>query len=397
MKAKTMIVVFVLLFLSLSVFYSCRFVYGKTVHCPARAGEVIREEQVAGAAEKDKLVEEEVDEKGNKVELWCIDGTWFGKRYAPKGGTAVWVGKCAFPGGRNGQDKCSPDANKNGKPDEWEKISWTNVEPPPNGTHDWDYEYTAKGPNKGKLLIQKTEGHWSAPYQKPDGKWYRKYVTDKVVDSDTIDAPAKFEDLKFKGVPIDPPDPNGTEGAAAPIFEFSMLQTGPTWKYGLTIPILAGTGTSDDPYVGLPTSIVSGDTLTIAGAAITNAYVGGHASLPEFGGWAVSGQGACFVTYVATSNATLSPGEIADGFTLQSCPNAPSGETGYVAYGDGLNSAGMTTGPVYAVPVGGYSVLVAKTKADLPASYIGVASTILVATVAATVCVKRVKRRKEKQ
>jgi hypothetical protein len=59
---------------------------------------------------------------------------------------------------------------------------------------------------------------------------------------------------------------------------------------------------------------------------------------------------------------------------------------------------GDISGPVPApVPVGGYSVLTAKPMPDLLASYIGLASTIIVAAIATAVYVKRVKRRKEKQ
>jgi len=60
-----------------------------------------------------------------------------------------------------------------------------------------------------------------------------------------------------------------------------------------------------------------------------------------------------------------------------------------------MNFTGETT-EYSAVGVGGYSVLIVKPKPDLPASYIGFASTIMVATVATAVYVKRVKRRKEK-
>jgi len=49
------------------------------------------------------------------------------------------------------------------------------------------------------------------------------------------------------------------------------------------------------------------------------------------------------------------------------------------------------------VPVGGFSVLIDKPKPDLLAPYIGLASTIIVATAATAIYVKRVKHRKEKQ
>jgi len=56
---------------------------------------------------------------------------------------------------------------------------------------------------------------------------------------------------------------------------------------------------------------------------------------------------------------------------------------------------GTVTTTVGVVGVGG--VVVPVDKLALSAPYIGLASTIIVATVAAAVCVKRVKRRKEKQ
>jgi len=76
-----------------------------------------------------------------------------------------------------------------------------------------------------------------------------------------------------------------------------------------------------------------------------------------------------------------------------SSPNSIEGEVGALANGFG----GQIVGPVLPTPVGGFAVLIDKPKPDLSGPYIGLASSIIVATVATAIYVKRVRHRKKKQ
>jgi hypothetical protein len=102
---------------------------------------------------------------------------------------------------------------------------------------------------------------------------------------------------------------------------------------------------------------------------------------------------------------TVDPNGVRWGFNITATPTGeavPEGTENYTHGGiAGLDKYDWTPGnPLNGTaptPVGGYAVLIAKTKAGESASYFGLVSTILLATVARAVCVKRAKRRKEKQ
>ena len=310
------------------------------VTCPPSDG-VIEEKNVGGGAALDKLVERQEDEKGNIVELWCIDDTWFGKRYVPKTGAAVWVGKCWFDEGKNNQGKCSPDANDNGKPDEWQKISWKNVEPPGAGSLDWLYNYYCTGPNAGKLKVWETTGHWSDS-EKINGKWVQKWITTKYKDYSFEDAPTNFSGIPGH-MPSGIKSPKQVPGIAVGLFEINPLQLGPVWEYKISLPAIGGTGDSIDPFLGFPVDICPGDTWTLAAAGVSNPYVTGSAASA---GWAVAGWGACYVsyTYAGVDTFVLDPGYAIQGFCFQS--NAIPGTQHWTCYGEGLNYADTTTAPI---------------------------------------------------
>jgi hypothetical protein len=146
------------------------------------------------------------------------------------------------------------------------------------------------------------------------------------------------------------------------------------------------------------------DTTVMQECRLTNAPTLSLSKLTGYPGEVINAYGSFFTPNTTvtlffeltsiTSVMTDSYGTFETTFTI---PSAIPGDY----YVDAIDLAGQidfniltVTSPV---PVGGYSVLIAKPKPDLAASYIGLASTILVATVATAVCVKRVKRRKEKQ
>jgi len=77
------------------------------------------------------LGEVQIDDQGNKIEIWCIEiqggvGNSFGFRYVPKNCKPRWIGRCAFVGGQNTYSKDpNSDADRNGIPDGWSETGWT--------------------------------------------------------------------------------------------------------------------------------------------------------------------------------------------------------------------------------------------------------------------------------
>lgn len=269
----------------------------------------------------------EPDDKGNLVETWCLQpnakhgGDDFGYLWKPKVGNAVWVGACVFGCGRNKPNKQFVDKDDgkgggkpNGVPDEFTKLTWLNAEPPPAGTKDWDFSFDT---GTGKLRIGKTEGKWSDPYVDPkDGKTKRKYESTEI-DSDTIDAPENFEDLKFKGTQLT--SLNGSDGLGAEAFAALLNPSASgTLNFTLLANALGGDGTPADPFDGVITSIFSGDTFTIGAREISNPFVTGLALLPAFGAWHVGAFDDSFVSYVASTSVDFSPGTDISGFGFNS-------------------------------------------------------------------------------
>ena len=114
------------------------------------------------------LDEFQVDDAGNKLEVWCIEiaggvGNSYGYRYIPAGGQPRWIARCAFKGGVNRDTKePTADANKNTRPDGWSKVTWTSEDDGGGGAgdpkdddkvagkKDYDWEYTPGNPGNLK-------------------------------------------------------------------------------------------------------------------------------------------------------------------------------------------------------------------------------------------------------
>ncbi len=172
-----------------------------------------------------------VDDKGNQLEIWCIDGgtPWYALVFTPAGGGAQrLVGKCPFGGGCNSKWKFDDtDADGNGKPDCITKTVWISRdqwgrkpgEGPTGGDDDGDgnvdwYKYTYD--------VEKNEV-WTECWQSKDGKGDGDYdgtdEPDVMVDK-CHGAPKEgdfgFEDLKPEDptvatVPVPDEEPVPTE------------------------------------------------------------------------------------------------------------------------------------------------------------------------------------------
>lgn len=311
-----------------------------TVWCPPKPKDVIGTGQVNGIkTPPDMLLEKQKDEAGNLVELWCVDNSYFGKRYVPLGDTtkAVWVGKCAFPGGKNMEDKCTPP--EKGKITTWEKLSWTNSTK--DGKQDWHYEYDVAN---DKLKIWKTKSHLEKHTGK-DGKKYVYPVVDEKIEPPFYDGSGINDWEKLPGIDDYPAPPAEGPGWAGPQFDvFLQEHTGPTWQYGFYVPTLGGVGTENDPFFGFSVEIEKDDIWSISGCGIYEPFVTGDAALSEWGAWTVIDSDSNFVTYQATQTVTLMPGFDISGLCFQSI--APEGQVQWVGYGKGMNYADYTTGPV---------------------------------------------------
>jgi hypothetical protein len=276
------------------------------------------------------LLNTEKDDKGNVIETWCLQanashgGPDFGSLWRPAGGgPSVWIGACVFPGGVNRPNKqfvdVGPNGKPNGVPDEFTKVTWFNVEPPPNGTHDWDFSFD---PASGNLIINKTSGGWVPVVNTNTGK-VRFAYTNKVIGSVTNPAPTNFGGLKFtNGMQITSTSgSNGVSGEALAAALVNYSSNSYSWEYALNVPNFGGSGGTSDPLVGLDVDVVAGDTFTIGGVDINEPFVGGSAELTNNGGWTVENYDTAYgtyVTYVATTSASLDPGTVLDGFFFTS-------------------------------------------------------------------------------
>jgi hypothetical protein len=226
------------------------------------------------AGETGWLVTNEVDDSGNKIELWCLQpgnghsGPDFGVLYRPKGGTPVWTGACVFPEGKNHMNKKfvdvsgGPNGEPNGIPDLFTKITWYNIEyysdtnaTPWTGTNDWEYSYD---PATGALRIGKSTGKW---VKVPGGyEWGRSNVVYETNSS----APGGFGGLKF-GTNIITASFGG-DGRALEAYGavFSNANSG-HWEYALQAnsfdPVSPDTNNSSI----FTTLLTPGDAFTIGG------------------------------------------------------------------------------------------------------------------------------------
>jgi len=320
------------------------------IYCPPAPGDWIL---VDG---DDYLLEVKCDECGNRFEVWCIADTWFGVRYVPKTGNPVWIAGCFFGSGVNQQSVFGADANHNGIKDEFTGFEWINIEPYPDGTYDWHFQYHLTGVDAGKLTISETRGVWTWT----GSAWTYSWITSS---SKTVTPPSDFFGLfplldEVPGSSEPPSDGSGAvvvpdyglSGQQAQQQQQSQQQTQQSWPFDLVIPTFAGTGTLDDPYVALPLQVAAGDTLTIAAHGVTAASVEPPASLAAFGGWRVSSWTSSYVTYVATHDAQIELGahdpdepDAIPGFIIESV--CPGSWINYSASGAGLNHDGLVWGP----------------------------------------------------
>lgn len=94
------------------------------------------------------------DDLGNKVQVWCIDKSFYALLYTPMGGNQRFVGRCPFGGGRNAvslfvQTDASgkPDSDGNGKYDHIQGAVWISHDgpEPPNYVDDEGLDPTDPG------------------------------------------------------------------------------------------------------------------------------------------------------------------------------------------------------------------------------------------------------------
>jgi hypothetical protein len=295
--------------------------------CPPSVAKFGPPKPVPGkAGEMGWLLEEEVDQAGNKLQTWCLQalagkhgGPDFGSLWKPTGAAdedAVWVGACTFPQGRNQPNKGFAERNNDGVPDLFTTLTWVNVQPPPDGTNDWEYSYDTA---TNKLTVKKTKGVYERVNDPQTGKLKgHLYKHRSVVDTDTYDAPKEFKGLHFKDTQISYLSGRNGVSAEAMSLEFETVSPAGVWAYVLRVNNQGGSGTESDPFVGFMVSLIAEDTLTLAAADMQYPFVTGLAALPQYGGWVVDSFTSNAVTFRATSSADFIPGTLIDGFGFSS-------------------------------------------------------------------------------
>ena len=115
------------------------------------------------------------------------------------------------------------------------------------------------------------------------------------------------------GAKLDPDyvDQNGTGNQP---FSVSASLIGAKVDINLMTTVIGGSGTLSDPYVGLFTSLVSGDELIIDGSGISNPTVTGLAATIAAGGWIVDSFTSDYVIFCDTADVTFDPLSIISGF-----------------------------------------------------------------------------------
>ena len=186
-------------------------------------------------------------------------------------------------------------------------------------TSDWDFKYD---PATNKLTVAATQTNWQFAGQ------LRNPITGQVITNIftptgtanqagypiTYNAPGTFDGLVDKnGAKLDPDyvDQNGTGNQP---FSVSASLIGAKVDINLMTTVIGGSGTLSDPYVGLFTSLVSGDELIIDGSGISNPTVTGLAATIAAGGWIVDSFTSDYVIFRDTADVTFDPLSIISGF-----------------------------------------------------------------------------------
>jgi hypothetical protein len=264
------------------------------------------------------------DGAGDLIQEWCLTakttapthtGPDFGYRYISADGKIdVWVGACVFGCGKNNIDT-SYSGSTRGVPNKFTKLTWINEETPPAGTNNWDFSYN---PATDLLTVNKTTGKWTTIKNPRDPTKTVEIFTDiKTTGTDTYAAPTNFSDLKFMGNQITLA-PGSNDGVANNAYGALVSSSGAINNIDLQALDLGGDGSVLNPFVGLETSLISGDTFNIGGIGITNASVSGLASTANYGGWKVQSFDSTQVTFVDTSDQTFEPGTDITGFEIDS-------------------------------------------------------------------------------
>jgi hypothetical protein len=341
-----------LCFALLAGWLSPKAVNGADLVCPPAAGAPAPVPGVPG--ETGWLLNTEVDDAGNKIELWCLQpgnghgGPDFGVLYRPKTGAPVWTGACVFPEGRNHLNKQfvdtsgGPNGEPNGKPDIFSKITYYNVEYYSGGTNAWtgtnDWEYSLD-PATGKLIIGKSTGRW---VKVPGGyQWGRSNV---VYETNSA-APGGFGGLKFGSNQITASI--GVNGRALESYGavFSNTTSG-RWEYALRANAFEPASPDTNSSSIYTSFLTPADSFTIGAVDITTPQVTGLAALPAYGAWTVARFDGSFVTYRPTTTAQFPFGAYISGFVFYS--QGTQGEVFWdlASPNEQFSSSGTVTGPV---------------------------------------------------
>jgi hypothetical protein len=285
--------------------------------------------------EKGHLQGQLIDSKGNMIQVWCLEankdhgGPDLGYLYTPKGGKGVWVGACSLVDGQNNfwlsYDKVV-GAKVNGVPtvipEEFKGFRWHNFQKDDgknNKKVDYEYKYTVAG---DKLAVSRTEGTWMNSTVFPFPRIYRSTVQE-TEKGGPIKAPEQFKDLKLNGVQITLGDIDNTQAIQALAAVYDPASPQGLLQYSLWAQPLSGSGTPNDPFTGLETTVDPGDVFSIAGEGIHDPLVSGLAAQL---GWVLAGLDENMVSYRYDGQTPLllQPGSAIDGFRFSS--EAPLGE-----------------------------------------------------------------------
>lgn len=321
LKAASLLTQVTFLSISSILYVSSNPAQAANLTCPPPA-QTPKDGDANGDGKPDWFLEEQIDAKGNKVQIWCLDkaGGQFGQRYVPKNGNPVWAGACLFVGGVNRQSKC-----KNPITGEWEKLDWLNVDdntdddPATQGRDDWFWLYDIP---QNKLLTVKT-------------------LNGRPVNQRISPPPENFGDITFGNSQLSSDNSNSLSMVVDPVITLVNISAGSIWEYGLLTPPGYIDRISDQSL--MVTDVKAGDSLFIKGSGITNPVVTKRASLPEFGAWEFTFLADDFVTFTATQNATIEPDTLIDGFQFFS-PN-PAGQIQWITNGEEICFTDTIFGP----------------------------------------------------
>lgn len=222
---------------------------------PAQVAQAIKD-ALALRAKRD-LTLTTSDKTGNAVYLWCLKknadhgGPDLGLLYVPAGSAqkdGVWIAGCVLAGGMNTYyvsfDKTTGD---------FTKFVWINQGPDPatpGGFIRYTYVFDVAG---NKLTIRKQTGAYNRLGV------FVPATTE--VEKNPAAPPAQFKDLSLNGVQISLND-GGCACPARTVVQATPDPAAPT-TLTFTNPPISGSGTADDPYVGISATIEPGDTIAL--------------------------------------------------------------------------------------------------------------------------------------